>query len=101
MDGINILQLNDSKTEVLVFGQPECVAILSKPLCPITKTVGTCAWNLGVIFDPALKFDKQINSVVKSEYLLLKQNLFFHLRIWKLLFMHSFQKDWTIVIHCT
>ncbi len=33
------LQLNDSKTEVLVFGRPECASILSKTLSPITKTV--------------------------------------------------------------
>ncbi len=69
---IFFLQLNDSKTEVLVFGWPECASILSKTLSPITKTVGTCARNLGVIFDPALKFDKQINSVVKSAFFQLR-----------------------------
>ncbi len=85
------LQLNDSKTEVLVFGWPECASILSKTLSPITKTVGTCVRNLGVIFDPALKFDKQINSVVKSA--------FFQLRmIAKIKSFLSF-KDLETVIH--
>ncbi len=57
--------------------RPECASILSKTLRPITKTVGPCAQNLGVIFDPALKFDKRINSVVKSA--------FFQLRMIKLI----------------
>ncbi len=39
-----------------------------KSSSPITKSLGTCAWTLGVIFDPALKFDKQINSGVKSAF---------------------------------
>ncbi len=39
-----------------------------KSSSPITKTLGTCARTLGVIFDPALKFDKQINSGVKSAF---------------------------------
>lgn len=53
----NFLQINDSKTEVLVFGRSNCSANLSKTLCSITKTLGT--WNLGVIFDLALKFDSR------------------------------------------
>ncbi len=62
------LQLNESKTEALDFGQPKCASILSKTLCPISKTLGPCVCNLGIIFDLALKFDKQINSVVKSAF---------------------------------
>ncbi len=42
----------------------------SKTLAP--NTVGSNARNLGVIFDPALKFDKQINSVVKSAFFQLR-----------------------------
>ncbi len=53
---------------MLVFGQPKCASILSKTLCPISKTLGPCVCNLGIIFDLALKFDKQINSVVKSAF---------------------------------
>ncbi len=52
------LQLNDSKTEVLVFGRPDFANTLSNTLAPITNIVGSHARNLGVIFDPALKFDK-------------------------------------------
>ncbi len=64
---------------------------LSNTLAPITNTVGSHARNLGVIFDPALKFDKQINSVVKSA--------FFQLRmIAKIKSFISF-KDLETVIH--
>ncbi len=66
------LQLNDSKTEVLVFGHPDFANTLSNTFAPITNTVGSRARNLGVIFDPALKFDKQINSVVKSAFFQLR-----------------------------
>ncbi len=87
----NFLQLNDSKTEVLVFGRPDIVNTLSNTLAPLTNTVGSHARNLGVIFDPALKFDKQINSVVKSA--------FFQLRmIAKMKSFISF-KDLETVIH--
>ncbi len=87
----NFLQLNDSKTEVLIFGRPDIANILSNTLAPITNTVGSHARNLGVIFDPALKFDKQINSVVKSA--------FFQLRmIAKIKSFISF-KDLETVIH--
>ncbi len=68
----NFLQLNDSKTEVLVFGRPDIANTLSKTLAPITNTVDSHARNLGVIFDPTLKFDKQINSVVKSAFFQLR-----------------------------
>lgn len=37
---------------------PDFANTLSKTLAPITNTVGSHARNLGVIFDPALKFDK-------------------------------------------
>ncbi len=87
----NFLQLNDSKTEVLVFGRPDFANTLSNTLAHITNTVGSHARNLGVIFDPALQFDKQINSVVKSE--------FFQLRmIAKIKYFLSF-KDLETVIH--
>ncbi len=67
------------------------MCLLSKTLSPITKTVGTCARNVGVIFDPSLKFDKQINSVVKSA--------FFHFRmIAKIKYLFYF-KDLETVIH--
>ncbi len=87
----NFLQLNDSKTEVLVFGHPDIANTLSNTLAPITNTVGSHARNLGVIFDPALKFDKQINLVVKSA--------FFHLRIIAKIKSFISIKDLETVIH--
>ncbi len=44
----NFLQLNDSKTEVVVFGRPDIANTLSNMLAPITNTVGSHARNLGV-----------------------------------------------------
>ncbi len=51
----------------------------------------SCVKNLGVIFDPELKFDRQVNAVVK--------NSFFHLRsISKLKSILSFE-DMEKVVH--
>ncbi len=68
----NFLRFNDSKTEVLVFGCPDFANTISNTLAPITNTVGSHARNLGVIIDPSFKFDKQINSVVKSAFFQLR-----------------------------
>ncbi len=67
----NFLNFNESKTELIWFGGPNVpeLSILGEltPFCkPVVK-------NLGVLFDNTLKFDKQINSVIKSG--------FFHLHL--------------------
>lgn len=64
---------------------------LSKTLAPITNTVGSYARNVGVIFDSALKFDKQINSVINSA--------FFQLRIIAKIKSFLSFKDLETVIH--
>ncbi len=67
----NFLNLNESKTEVIWFGNSESQVLSDLGnLAPFRKSV---VKNLGVQFDVSLKFDKQINSVVKS--------CFFHLRL--------------------
>ena len=62
----NCLQLNDSKTEVVLFGPSNSTGGIANHLGPLVLNLHTHARNLGVIFDPAVKFDKQINSVVKG-----------------------------------
>ena len=68
----NYLQLNASKTEVVLFGPSDSSGGIANLLGPLAPYLHSHARNLGVIFDSALKFDKQINSVVKGCY--------FHLR---------------------
>lgn len=87
----NFLCLNDSKTEVVVFGRAEhlsaCVdtlSILGSQIRPFTR-------NLGVIFDSAFKLDKQISSVVKTS--------FFQLRLLAKVKPYLLRKDFERVIH--
>lgn len=68
----NYLQTNASKTEVVLFGPSNSSGGIANLLGPLAPYLHSHARNLGVIFDSALKFDKQINSVVKG--------CFFHLR---------------------
>ncbi len=67
----NVLSLNETKTEVIWFGNSESQVLSDLGnLATFQKSV---VKNLGVQFDVSLKFDKQIKSVVKS--------CFFHLRL--------------------
>lgn len=68
---LNLLNINESKTEVIVFGpNGDVPSIDLVSLGPYTKPMVT---NLAVKIDRAFKLDKQINSVVKSS--------FYHLRL--------------------
>lgn len=85
------LLLNEKKTEVSIVGPPDSTRGLATNLGPLSSNLHTHAKNLGVIYDSALKFDKQINSVVRGS--------FFQLRaIAKLKSFLSF-KDLKIVLH--
>lgn len=61
------LHLNEGKTEATVFGpsvgkgKPNNCYHLNSYIKPTVK-------NVGVLFDPSLKFDQHINSVVKSYF---------------------------------
>ncbi len=66
--GDNFLQLNENKTEVILFGSPHLVNALSSSLGPLQANIHTHVKNLGVVFDSELKFDKQINSVVSARF---------------------------------
>lgn len=56
------------KTELIIFGPSDNFVppnLNLGPLAPYNKAV---VRNLGVLFDEAFKFDKQINGVVKSSF---------------------------------
>ncbi len=68
----NFLQLNESKTEVLLFGSPASTEAVASKLGPLSGNLHSHVRNLGVTFDSALTFDKQINAVVRSCFYQLK-----------------------------
>ena len=59
----NILMLNEEKTEVIVFGQPNNS---SEVILDSTRNSKTTVRHLGFLIDINLKMDKQINSVVRA-----------------------------------
>ncbi len=70
--GDNCLQLNENKTEVILFGSPHLVNALFSSLGPLQANIHTHVKNLGVVFVSELKFDKQINSVVSASFFQLR-----------------------------
>jgi len=73
----NFLQLNESKFEVLMvllkdLGPPESVNQIALDLGPLASNVNTQVRNLGVIFDSEMKFDRQVNAVVKGSFFQLR-----------------------------
>ena len=64
----NFLQLNDSKTEVVIFGSPKSIPKVTGYLSHLSSFVKPSAKSLGVIFDSDMCFKKQINSVIKSSF---------------------------------
>ena len=64
----NYLQLNENKTEVIIFGSSTSTSHLSQALGPLQPNVTTSIKNLGFTFDSALTFNKQISSVVKGSF---------------------------------
>ena len=83
----NVLNVNESKTEVIVFG-PSGRDLPPFDLGPLQPYLKPMVTSLGVKVDNALKLDKQINHIVKSS--------FYHLRL--LAKVLSF-KDFERVIH--
>ncbi len=66
MDGF--LQLNESKSDVVIFGPPKLAKLLSVHPDPLVTNINTQVRNLGVIFDSELKFDRQVSAVVKGSF---------------------------------
>ncbi len=63
---LNVLFLNESKTEVIVFGPRENAGSRSIDLDYLAPFTSSCIKNLGVFWDQSLKFDKQIHAVISS-----------------------------------
>lgn len=68
----NFLQLNENKTEIIVFGNKQSTGNLfvSEDFAP---SINGYVRNLGVIFDKELCFDRQVNAVVKSSFYQLRK----------------------------
>lgn len=66
-----LTNLKESKTESVVF-KPLAVSGSSNQVMGMATYVKSSVKNVGVVFESALKFDKQVNAVVKS--------IIFHLR---------------------
>ena len=63
----------DDKTEIVLFCPPDKTTEISSSLTSLSTFIKPYVKNLGVLFDSALKFDKQINSVVKGSFFQIRQ----------------------------
>ena len=61
----NFLQINNDKTEFIIFGPSKSKAPRTADLGILSPYVKPHSRNLGVIFDSHFCFDKQIAAVVK------------------------------------
>ena len=87
----NFLQLNDNKTEVLVFGPQQITKQIMPSAGPLVDAIKPSARNLGVWFDGNLSFEQHTTKLVQS--------CFYHLRnISKIRSFLSF-KDTEIILH--
>ncbi len=68
MAGSELFCLNENKTEIVVFGHPGDLSACVDALGNLGLYVRPFTRNLGVIFDSAFKFEKQISSVVKASF---------------------------------
>ncbi len=60
------------KTEIIVFKPSDSMTAAAPNLGGLSSCVKHYVKNLGVVFDEHLKFDRQINSVVKSSFFQLR-----------------------------
>ncbi len=68
----NFLQLNEAKTECLIFGSIIPSSHMLTGLVSTASNLHRQVRNLGVVFDSELKFNKQVNSVVKAGFFQLR-----------------------------
>lgn len=64
----DFLQLNESKSEVIVFGFPDLAKQAIKHPGPQSVNLNNHVRNLAVIGNSDFKFDKQINAEVKNTF---------------------------------
>ena len=64
----NFLKLNDSKSEIILFGSPNFTQAFHSELGTFAANVTQSARNLGVFFDPDISFNTQVTKVVQSCY---------------------------------
>ena len=88
---LNFLHLNENKTEVILFGRPAQVQVLTESLGPLASHSSPHARNLGVVLDSSFKLNKQISSVVQAS--------FFQLRLLAKVKPYLLTKDLEKVIH--
>lgn len=69
---LNFLNLNEEKTEMIIFGDPDCVTGNDSALGPLSKHCRPNVKNLGVFINSSFKFVKQISSVVKTSFFQLR-----------------------------
>lgn len=69
---VNFLHLNESKTKIIVFAPSNASGSTNIDLGSLSIYGKSMVRNLGVIFDDALRFDKQINGVVRSGFFQLR-----------------------------
>ncbi len=68
----NLLTLNDSKTEVIVFGPSDNFKFNNLTLDSLSVFKLKCVRNLGVLFDSRFTLDKHVSSVVASGFFQLR-----------------------------
>ena len=62
------LQLNEAKTEIILFGPPNSTHPFHAELGTLSSNITTSARSLGVMFDPQISFNTHITKVVQSCY---------------------------------
>jgi len=88
---VNFLFLNESKTEVMLFGPSESADLAKIELGTLSPYLKHQVKNLGITCDSALRFDKQINLAVKTS--------FFQLRLVAKIKPFVAQKDLEKMVH--
>ncbi len=69
---LNCIYLNESKTEAIVFRSLAVSGNIQQVMGDLAAYVKPSVKKLGVVFDSALTFDKQVNAVVKSSFFQLR-----------------------------
>uniref|UniRef100_A0A8D3EFU3 Reverse transcriptase domain-containing protein n=1 Tax=Scophthalmus maximus TaxID=52904 RepID=A0A8D3EFU3_SCOMX len=88
--GANFFNLNESKTEIIVFGKSS-TGFSTDALGRLASNIRPSVRNLGVIFDSAFMFKQQVSAVVRKS--------FFHMRTLAKIKSYLPQSDLERVIH--